>query len=160
MELILNEAQRYIDMGLPIIPNKYKGKAPLKKAWASWAQTSNQDLSDWQRDYGKFNLGLVTGSNSGILAIDIDGQQAYDDFYNEYSEYTNKTCMYKTSEYGWRILFKIPNDKELKSKSQRYEGEHQEISFLANGKQTIIPPSVHPSGYRYEWLEGHSIFDI
>lgn len=160
MELILNEAQRYIDMGLPIIPNKYKGKAPLKKAWASWAQTSNQDLSDWQRDYGKFNLGLVTGSNSGILAIDIDGQQAYDDFYNEYSEYTNKTCMYKTSEYGWRILFKIPNDKELKSKSQRYEGEHQEISFLANGKQTIIPPSVHPSGYRYEWIEGHSIFDI
>ena len=160
MELILNEAQRYIDMGLPIIPNKYKGKAPLKKAWASWAQTNSQDISDWQSEYGKFNLGLVTGSNSGILAIDLDGKQAYDDFYNKYSKYINKTCMYKTSEYGWRILFKIPKGKELKSKSKKYEGEHQEISFLANGKQTIIPPSIHPSGNRYEWIEGHSVFDI
>ncbi|HBG3821701.1 TPA: bifunctional DNA primase/polymerase [Clostridioides difficile] len=160
MELIINEAQRYIDMGLPIIPCKYNGKAPLKKAWASWAQTNSQDISDWQKDYAKFNIGLVTGLNSGILAVDIDGQQAYDDFYNKYGKYTTKTCMYKTSEYGWRILFKIPGGKVLKSKSDRYEGEHQEISFLANGKQTIMPPSIHPEGHRYEWIEGHSIFDV
>lgn len=160
MELILNEAQRYIDMGLAIIPCKYKDKAPLKKSWASWAKTNMQDISDWKKDYGKFNLGLVTGANSGILAIDLDGQQAYDDFYNKYGKYITKTCMYKTSEYGWRILFKIPEGKVLKSKAKRYEGEHQEISFLSNGKQTIMPPSIHPSGHRYEWIEGHSIFDI
>ncbi len=160
MEQILNQARYYVEQNLPIIPCKYKEKRPLKKAWASWAQTTDYDLNDWINQYKEFNIGLVMGSNSGIIGIDIDGNEQYEYFKEKLGVDSFETWQYKTSDGGMRLLYKIPEGMEIKSKAIRFEGEHQEIALLSNGKQSILPPSVHPNGHRYEWIEGKSPLDI
>lgn len=62
------------------------------------------------------------------------------------------TAKFTTPGGGIRLLYKYPNHIELKTKVDRLEGEHSEVCFMSDGKQTLLPPSIHPNGGRYEWI--------
>ena len=56
------------------------------------------------------------------------------------------TAKFTTPGGGIRLLYKYPNHIELKTKVDRLEGEHSEVCFMSDGKQTLLPPSIHPNG--------------
>lgn len=68
-------AQFYIDkLQLPIIP--CKNKKPNLKNWQKHTSTTFEELEQWLQNSPSMNIGLVLGTASQIVGIDIDGADA------------------------------------------------------------------------------------
>lgn len=54
------------------------GKRPLIKEWQNAEVPSEQQVEEWFRRWPSANIGLVLGSRSGFVALDVDGQFGQD----------------------------------------------------------------------------------
>lgn len=106
------------------------------------------------------NVGLVLGSVSGIVGIDIDGETAISRLKELSKGDLPTTWSFKTPGGGRRYLYKLPEGVVTKKYVETLEGEHSEIALLGDGQQTILPPSNYPNGQRYKWYKGKSTRDI
>lgn len=175
---IREAAEQYIAMELPVIPlcshnhrgcsDKHKiackspGKSPTLKQWSKHAHTEAEDLETWFSWNKYSNLGLVLGQTQdwNIVGVDIDGELGEATFQElSKDQVVPETWEYKTGG-GRRLLFTLPEGMETKKNKVTWKEGHEELAFLAQGQQTVLPPSVHPSGRLYEWVEGHSPIDM
>lgn len=148
----------YSDIGLVVIP--CEGKKPCLPNWQHRSVPTIEEIEQWEQRFPNSNIGLVLGSRVGIIRIDVDGTEA-----KQYlAEISNgdlpNTWTYQSSQNGWAYLYRVKRDIQLKKYSKSFSGEHSELAILADGQQTILPPSLHPSGSKYEWLPGKGPDDI
>ena len=54
------------------------------------------------------------------------------------------------------LLFRIP---EMLPKAAKLTPWHPNLEFRGQGGLVVLPPSIHPSGNRYQWCEGLSIWE-
>lgn len=172
---IIASAYYYAKLGLPIIPlcshdhqyvtPKHKqmckcpGKIPLIAGWQTRTETRDEHIDEWISQFKKFNIGLPLGSNSGFCGIDIDGEEG-EKILQELSGGDLPPTWEFTTGNGRRLLYRIPVGIPTKKFTKTGEGIHQECAILCQGQQTVLPPSIHVSGKRYEWVEGKSLRDI
>ena len=153
---------RYQKMGLPVVP--CRGKAPVLRNWqARNTHPNDEEIADWLAKWPDLNVGLVLGSASGIVGIDVDGEAAWKKLQEISGGDIPDTWMYKTpgSDVGRRLLYKLPDGAGKAVKwVEKLQGEHSELAFLGDGQQTILPPSIHPNGSRYVWIKGHTPSDV
>jgi P4 family phage/plasmid primase-like protien len=159
-DAIQQEMSKLQEMELPVIPLRSHSKIPIIN-WKDHKVTTNEDVETWKKKYPTANIGLPLGSVSGFAAIDIDGG-AGERLFEEMSQGdTPATWEAITGGGGRRIFYRIPNGMVLKKFAvvDRSE-EHAECALLGEGQQTVMPPSIHPNGALYRWVEGHSPDDI
>lgn len=172
---MIEAAKELIQLGLPIIPVcshdhkgasakhiercKCPGKTPLIKGWQTWSETTEKDLANWKAQFKSFNLGLPLGDASGYCGIDVDGEEGIKLLLEMSNGDLPGTWEFSTGA-GSRLLYLIPDGMKTKKFKQTGNGAHQECALLCNGQQTIMPPSIHHSGRVYEWIEGHSPWDM
>lgn len=154
--------RKYQALDLPVIP--CKGKKPILANWPSRKVTPiDAEITDWFANWPDMNIGLVLGTASGIVGIDIDGAIAFERLKIISNGYLPDTWSFKTpgSEVGIRFLYKLSEgiDKAVKW-SEKLDGTHSELALLGDGQQTIMPPSLHPNGKRYVWIKGRSPADL
>jgi P4 family phage/plasmid primase-like protien len=168
----------YVDMGLPIIPLcpaeepthnktspghkkicKCPGKIPLIAGWQNRKETTPEHLESWMKQFEDMNIGLPTGEASGYLGIDIDGEEGEGLLLKMSNGDLPETWEFITGA-GRRLLYRIPVGIPTKKVKQSGEGKHQECAILCTGQQTVLPPSTHYTGTKYEWLEGRSPYDL
>lgn len=173
-QIKIREAMKeYASLGMPIIPlcdHEHKGdlsakhlsrcacagKSPLTRGWTTQTNTTYEQINAWVKEFKRFNVGLPLGSTSGYIGIDIDGSLG-ETILQELSEGQEipKTWEYITGS-GRRLLYTIPAGMKTKKSVNTGNGDHQECSILAEGQQTVLPPSIHYTGRIYEWKEGCS----
>lgn len=172
---IVAALRSYVDLGLPVIPLcsynhegqsekhiikcKAPGKKPLIKGWREHQETTREQVNLWLREFRYINIGLPLGKVSGYVGIDVDGEVG-EALLEEMSQGDLPDTWEYTTGAGRRLLYAIPVGMETKKHVNFGDGEHEECSILADGQQTVLPPSVHKSGRVYEWLEGHSPDDM
>ncbi|TQK53306.1 bifunctional DNA primase/polymerase-like protein [Brevibacillus sp. AG162] len=137
------------------------GKTPLLKGWSQREVPSLEEIEKWHRYWPKANIGLILGSISGLVAVDVDG---------EFGELTLDdwsqgdlplTWEFTTPGGGRRLIFAIPEGITLTKHSQVDRSKnHEECALLGEGQQTVVPPSIHQNGGSYEWVEGRALWDI
>lgn len=142
----------YLEMGFPIIP--CSEKRPLLKGWPNLGVPEKEEALSWLDTYPNPNLGLVLGSTSGIIGIDVDGDEALSLLEEISCGDLPITLTFITPGGGLRYLYRLPNATQTKKWAKTLEGEHSELVLMGDGQQTIVPPSVHPNGKVYEWVEG------
>ena len=168
-------AKNLISLGMPIIPIcphdhqymstnhtsrcKCAGKTPLIRGWQSHQETTHKTLADWITSFKKFNLGLPLGETSGYCGIDVDGDKGVE-LLQEMSKGDLPGTWEFTTGAGHRLLYLLPPGLRTKKFKQTGEGAHQECALLCTGQQTVVPPSIHHSGRLYEWVIGHSPWDM
>lgn len=172
---MLDGAKQLVELGLPIIPLcshdhngaspqhiqrcKCPGKSPLIKGWQDHDTTSLVDLQSWDRSFHNWNVGLPLGDASGYCGIDVDGDEGI-----KLLQEMSKGDLPATWEYstgaGHRLLYQIPAGLKTKKFKQTGQGEHQECALLCTGQQTVLPPSIHYTGSKYEWIDGHSPWEM
>lgn len=125
------------------------GKKPIGSGWQdkplTWAQVKPHV------NHGG-NIGLICGQHSGgLILLDIDENlpgfissfpqfEAYPRIERGHPE-KGKFIIRLTDEYNGQKKFKkSPQDK------------HPILEVLATGNQGVIPPSIHPEGGRYEFI--------
>jgi hypothetical protein len=136
-----------------LISNGYSGlalvrKRPIDEKWERWCSLPPMVEEIAARKGGRYNIGVACGYN-GFLAIDIDTDRP--EIAAAIRRVIPASPVAKRGQRGWTEIGRTSRPIA----SRRYYGPDGEIlvELLGDGRQTVIPPSVHPDTERpYEWL--------
>lgn len=138
--------------GLVIIPLKEQSKIPLIR---DWTNTTNEQSKQFINQQGNFNVGLVLGKPSGIIALDFDNN--IEGLHQKILKVCGQSDVVKKGQKGGTIFFKYNGEKSFKWKKN---GE-MVLELLSDGTQTVIPPSIHPKTKKpYYYTKGVTLKDV
>ena len=158
---VLQTALSYAKQDIRVIPIKQGEKRPPMVGWQNAATSDPATITEWFtgtfRDCG---LGIATGEfrDRYLVVIDIDDRETYkgSDTLNDLEQLHGKlpdTVEVITGSGGRHIYFLT--DQPIRNEASGRLGIG--IDIRAIGGQVLAPPTVHPNGRTYEWVEGRSI---
>lgn len=138
-------ARAYIKKGCAPIPIPPREKAPRTKNWPELRLSESEITASFREED---NIGLLLGAPSGNL-IDVDGdvpeaRAAFPVFLPPTESVHGRQgspgshCWYRTDEAPDSERFTDPDGTCL-------------VELRSTGEQTLVPPSVHPSGELLRW---------
>lgn len=161
---------------IPIIPPDAQhpgaGKAPgefKRNEWVGryqWQQYRDRapgayETGLWSRNWPSANIGIVLGSIVGdlkVIAVDIDTDVPLER--DAILAVLPASPMRKRAAKGLTLFYRAPASIRSKSYDKHDAadgGKPRRVLDLLTGnatRQTVVPPSLHPSGVEYHWLEG------
>ncbi len=127
------------------------GKQPLISPWKQFQKRlpTEAEIRQWWRDCPRANVGVVMGTVSGIIGVDIDRQEGYE-IIEKACDGVPETLAFSTpgGPDRWRLIFKLPAGLDLATRSIAPNGT-EAVQLLSDGRQTVMPPSIHPNGGVY-----------
>ena len=121
---------------------KFPAKHPRTYHGCKDATTDERIIKRWGREWPTANWGIATGKKSGLLVLDVDGEEGNASI----SKFQVPYSFYVLSARGWHGYFKLPTDKVYPSLIKVLPG----IDVRAENGYAIAPPSIHITGKKYE----------
>lgn len=153
--LVSEAVQDYMRLGWSIIPTRPGDKRPLVR-WDEFQHRRPDEAKtcDWFRTWPDAGIGIVTGTVSGLVVLDVDvkhgGDVALQQLEREHARLpTTVEC--RTGGGGRHLYFSHPG-RLVRNKVGLAPG----IDIRADGGYVVAPPSLHASGLRYVWVEGRA----
>jgi len=145
-------AQDYLRQGFSVIPLRPRDKRPLID-WKGFqtVKATPPQIKSWWRQTPNANIGIVTGKTSNIVVIDCDSKEATEAFMSSYLS-ARDTLQVKTgrgAHFYFRWTQAIPNSAGSKLEKG--------IDVRSDGGYVVAPPSVHPNGKKYGWVNTKAI---
>jgi hypothetical protein len=146
-------ALNYIHHGWSVIPLQPRGKRPHfpllpitldetghgrpKRTWEPYQTRlpTEEEVIQWWQVCPTANIGIVTGTLSGIIVLDLDGLEPPAELPRTLTSRTGK---------GMHIFFRHPGGR-VRNFSR------PGMDLKGDGGYVVAPPSIHPSGALYEW---------
>jgi hypothetical protein len=103
---------------------------------------SIEEIETWLNQWPSANIGIVTGSISKLIVVDIDPRHGgTNELFKDY-----KTPCSQTGGGGWHYYF--TSNSFITNRAGVLPG----IDIRGEGGYVIAPPSLHTSGGSYKWL--------
>jgi len=126
------------------------GKVPRLKEWQTQPRASLTQCLQWAT---LGNIGLRTGSASGIVVVDVDSAKG-----GEVPEGMPPTVCVQTGGGGWHFYFTAPTDLEVRNTAGLLSPH---VDTRGEGGQVVFVGSLHPeTGAYYQWAQGHSPAEV
>lgn len=152
MNVYSEQAIKLIDKQYTVIP--LRGKVPQVKGWQELRGVTPEQVTEWEGKHLWQNIGMVCGAASGnLVVVDFDGLEGYDAFCNQFPELANTYTVKTGSGNGMHCYFKVDllPDSIGVLNIPLQDGVLVNIEVKSDGKQVVIPPSIHPdTGKAYE----------
>ncbi|MBT9169151.1 MAG: hypothetical protein DDT19_02505 [Syntrophomonadaceae bacterium] len=150
----LEFARYYLSKGFSVIPLREREKEPALQSWKEYQtrKPTDNELAKWFGNKSQNNIGVVAGAVSGIAVVDLDSSEA-ERFARE-NDFPS-TPLVKTGK-GYHAYYKYKEGTRNFQKKDDLPG----IDLRGDGGCVAAPPSIHPSGKRYEWVEGKGLDDL
>jgi hypothetical protein len=157
---VYDYAMFYISNGLSVIPIKPRDKVPLIK-WENYQREppSIVEVRKWF-DGTDNNIAIVCGKVSGnLVVVDFDDVELYEEFLKgldgELKDIVENTWLVKTGK-GYHVYLRVNSDKPIRTR------RFGKIDIKGEEGYVVAPPSIHPSGKRYDFVRfskttGHEI---
>ena len=157
MSSMLDAALEYVRRGWSVIPLRFTGsieerKRPLLDSWEPYQheRATEEQVRSWWTKWPLANIGLVMGAVSGLVALDLDGPNAVA-LLHEAKVFLPKTAAVQTKR-GYHAFYAhtgyvVPNRAKLLS-----DGNGSGVDVRGDGGYVVAPPSVHGSGWVYQWV--------
>jgi len=123
------------------------GKHPRLYDWEAKATNDLEQVGRWWQQWPSANIGIAAGK-SGLVVLDADTYKTG----GEWDRAWGETVTSLTGGGGEHLVFAHPPGEPLGGSSR---GLPKWVDVRAHGGQFVAPPSVHPSGNRYQWEEGY-----
>jgi hypothetical protein len=131
-----------------VFPCRPLDKRPATTNGLNDATTDLDIIRQWWRQEHQFNIAIATGAVSGIFVIDVDGLDAEIELRNLEVKYGGLPSTVEViTARGRHVYFRSPELPVRNSASKIAPG----IDVRGDGGYVLAPPSIHPSGRRYEW---------
>jgi hypothetical protein len=147
-------ACRLARLGLPVFPCAKDRKEPATPRGFKDATSDTTRIAEWwgvseSGDTLPLNLGLRTGSASGLWVLDIDGEEGLGTLERLEREHgpLPATVTVATPSGGRHLYFRLPEGVEVRCRTQVFPG----VDVRGEGGYVVVPPSV-VGGRRYRWL--------
>ncbi|MBI3001978.1 MAG: bifunctional DNA primase/polymerase [Deltaproteobacteria bacterium] len=147
MNELLTAALIYQKRAFSVIPIQPGEKKPLF-AWEEYQsrRATEEEIKPWWLKWPEANVGIVTGSVSGLIAVDVDSIEAKDKLKGLLSDYDLSAVPRSRTGKGWQLFFKHPG-VTVPNRAGIIPG----LDVRGDGGYVVAPPSVHPSGKVYKW---------
>lgn len=145
-----NIAIEYVDNGWSVLPVKPEEKRPYMTNWLQYTRTraNKQTVTNWFNSLTGAGIGVVTGRVSNMVVLDVESDCPYpiEDILKKYP-----TQMYsRTGSGGYHLFYQYPTNV---SRVANRVGIFERADLRADGGFIVLPPTIHPSGGRYEWIK-------
>src|SRR5919201_1328732 len=143
----------YTGLGWSIIPIRYGDKRPLVR-WEEFQhrRPTASELQAWLSCWPDAGVGVVTGSISGIVVLDIDshhgGNVTLERLEQQHGDMP-ATVEGRTGGGGRHFYFAHPGGL-----IRNTVGLAAGVDLRGDGGYVVAPPSMHRSGICYAWREG------
>lgn len=146
---VLDQVKEYANHGWSILPVKPDEKRPYMQNWLQYTKerAGEQVLSGWFTHLSGAGVGVVTGKISGILVLDVESHcpQPIEEILRKYP--TNMVS--RTGSGGYHLFYQYPSNKgRVSNRVRLFDG----VDLRADGGFIVLPPTKHPSGGKYEWV--------
>ncbi|MFH7325950.1 DUF927 domain-containing protein, partial [Desulfurivibrio sp. C05AmB] len=139
----------------PVFPCNIE-KRPLVDGGFKAATTDPATIEKWWTDHPNALIGSPTGGNHFVLDIDLPhGPAALEALEAEHGPLP-VTLEQKTGGGGRQLFFKMPPGADIRNSTSKIGPG---LDIRANGGYSILPPSPHKSGGRYEWKNKEQMAD-
>lgn len=164
-EMMLKSALHYHNEGLCVIPVKPRQKMPALPSWDKYKEkcSTKAEMYAWFGNGHEYNIGIVHGPVSrNYVALDIDHDRGVlADIEQFFPELCAGRIEQSGSGEGYHIPLRLGNLPNFgifsKTGSPRgnrtWKTPRGDVNIRARACQTVVPPSLHPSGKRYSFLQ-------
>lgn len=148
--VLFDDAKQLLDKSCSVIPVRPGEKVPA----VTWDEFTRRlptlaEVTTWWGSAAKaaYNVGLVCGQVSGLAVIDADSREAAVALYRRLP----KTRLMSKTPRGVHFFYRLAAGQILSPRVRAVVmgvvcDLRLERSFV------VVPPSLHPSGARYEWV--------
>lgn len=149
----------YMRLGWSVIPIRARDKRPNIR-WQRFQsiRADTPQIEEWFRRWPDANLGIVTGSISGLVVLDVDPEHGGNDSLRQLESTHGRlprTVAATTGSGGLHLYFAHPGGV-LRNRVAVAKG----IDVRGDGGYVVAPPSVHPNGRTYCWRPGQGPADL
>lgn len=132
--------------------------SPGKHPPVRWRDVATRDAAEitrlWRR-WPEASIGVATGAPSGVVVIDLDGDQGirqWDRLCVKIGGHPT-TIEAVTGGGGRHLYFARPEHHEIRNSVRRLGPG---VDVRSDGGYVLAPPSDHKSGNRYRWARGRA----
>lgn len=140
----LDQALRFLALGLSIIPIKARDKRPALSSWKEFQKRkpTEEEIRGWFSQDSNLNLAIVTGAVSRVVVIDGDSPEAVSWLATNHPSPV-RTLTSKGRKHYWFLHpgHEVRNGAKLAGMALDVRGD---------GGYVVAPGSVHSSGAIYE----------
>ena len=154
----LAAALGYADLGWRVVPVAPREKRPIIAEWQNASSIDHSTIESWLDATPAANIGIRWGRESGVIDVEGDGPEADKILLELFGGDVPVVPTYTAHRGKHRIFQWCPGFPE---KACFHIGDLEVRTGNGDkGAQSVVPPSVHPTGKRYEWLPGLSPDDV
>jgi len=148
----------YAHRGWPVFPLKAGGKTPANGHGFKDATADPSEVAALWASFPNANIGIATGTigyHRGLWVLDIDGEQGEASLANlvygfgPVTDYGESVATATTGK--GRHLYFSSTTEAIRSRTSKTLAPGLDIR--ADGGYVVAPPSLHPNGTRYRWLD-------
>lgn len=144
-------ALHYAAGGWHVFPLRPRQKTPLTEHGCLDATRDKAQITEWWQRWPTANVGIATGANSGLLVVDIDGEEGELALAELVAAHGPLPLVPEVRTGRGRHLY-FAFDERVKNSAKRLA----KIDTRSTGGYVVAPPSIHPSGDVYEWARDAS----
>ena len=148
--------ETFADNGIKIFPVKPSSKHPAVDGWPEKATTNEKLIRKWWAENPDYNVGILLGPGSGACDIEFDSEEGRETADRLLADLP--TIAY-TSARSTHRLYRMPESPDVPKKA-KIDVQGLEIRLGYKAAFSVAPPSTHPSGAQYKWVEGCSLGEI
>lgn len=163
-DALLKSAMFYFSEGLNVIPIMPRDKRPALATWEKYQtrRSTEAEIAAWFGNGTDYNIGAIHGEISGGYVLwDFDGDKGlFEMFTAHFPELATGRIVQSGSGQGYHIpllVGKLPDfgqdERQGRPRGNRtWKTDKGNINCRSRWCQSVLPPSVHPSGNRYHFL--------
>ena len=145
MNIFSDTAPAYYAKGMSVIPLHFHDKRPIPLKWSAYHKepVPVEIQQDWIARFPTGNIGLVCGSQSRVVMVDIDSED--EKIVNLILAALPPSPWVRVGRKGMVLAYRYSGLPTFRVKNS--DGETL-VEHLSDGTQVVLPPSIHPQTKR------------
>lgn len=139
----------YVDRGWSVLPVRPEEKRPFMTNWLQYthSRASKETITSWFTNLSGAGVGIVTGKVSNIIVLDVESTCPYP-IEGILKKYPTQLIS-RSGSGGYHLFYQYPtNATKVANRVRIFDG----ADLRADGGFIVLPPTMHSSGRRYEWV--------
>jgi hypothetical protein len=152
-------AVRLAQFGFHVFPIAPMAKTPVTQHGLLDATRDVERITHFWLEHPEHNVGIRCGIESELVVLDVDGDEGYDSLkeLEDHYERLPLTACVKTPRGGEHFYFRHPGRGEVRNTTGF---PLSSLDIRGDGGYVLAPPSVGPTGRRYEVDESAQVADL